>query len=316
MTSLNFSVVIPAYNEEKRIARAIKSVLTQTLPASEIIVVDDGSTDGTRAVVESFGNRVRYVYQQNKKLAAARNTGINAANFEWIAFLDSDDEWKPNHLQDISFAISGDSTIAWACTGWERWIEGGQFEYAMCYSGPVKDGRIIEDFFFAQSKQGFALPSAMAINRQVLIKTGGFDESIGIYGEDLDMWFRLALSNLKIAYSKNNSVIYWQRPGSITSTWKGDSRHYLNRIKKTLSVLEHYDQPLPSNYHLPLFTWFVSNIKSALHDHNKQVIHEIRSKYKQYIPTIWWVFAFVAEFTPVIIWRYVINIMNLLRRYV
>ena len=99
------SAIIPTYNREKTITRAIDSVLAQKYPAAEIIVVDDGSTDNTREVVNRYDERVCYVNQDNRGAAAARNAGVSKAKHEWIAFLDSDDYWFPDHLQRIADAI-------------------------------------------------------------------------------------------------------------------------------------------------------------------------------------------------------------------
>lgn len=96
----SISVVIPAYNREKTVLTAIRSVLWQTLPPTEVIIVDDGSTDATSAVVEALGApTVRLVRQPNGGISAARNTGIREAGCEWVAFQDSDDEWVPTKLE-------------------------------------------------------------------------------------------------------------------------------------------------------------------------------------------------------------------------
>src|SRR5713101_4378980 len=87
------SAVIPTYNRGHIVGRAIESALGQELAPSEIIVVDDGSVDNTRSVVESYGQAVRYVRQSNRGVSAARNRGVKEAAYEWIAFLDSDDFW-------------------------------------------------------------------------------------------------------------------------------------------------------------------------------------------------------------------------------
>ena len=102
---LRFACVIPAYNREKTVGRAIESALAQTRTPDEVIVVDDGSTDGTREVVASYGASVRYVDQENSGASTARNRGVREATADWIAFLDSDDHFTPGHLEAMAAAI-------------------------------------------------------------------------------------------------------------------------------------------------------------------------------------------------------------------
>jgi glycosyltransferase involved in cell wall biosynthesis len=99
------AAVIPTYQREQTIARAIESVLAQSRPPSEVIVVDDGSTDRTGERLREFGDAIRVVVQTQSGSAAARNRGVEAASAEWIAFLDSDDRWEPDHLERIVDAI-------------------------------------------------------------------------------------------------------------------------------------------------------------------------------------------------------------------
>jgi glycosyltransferase involved in cell wall biosynthesis len=99
------TAVITTHNRAELVGRAIHSVLTQTIPPLELVVVDDGSTDRTRSVVERYAARVRYVRQQNAGVAAARNTAVRHAQGDWIAFLDDDDVWKPEFLSRIGGAI-------------------------------------------------------------------------------------------------------------------------------------------------------------------------------------------------------------------
>lgn len=94
-----FTVIIAVYNGERTIAHAIQSVLDQSYPAHEIIVIDDGSTDGTAEQVKQFGGVVRYIYQQNAGVAAARNAGVDAATADWLSFLDADDYYYPDRLK-------------------------------------------------------------------------------------------------------------------------------------------------------------------------------------------------------------------------
>src|SRR5271168_3299780 len=94
----DISVVVPTYNRADLLARAVESALAQTIPVREILIVDDGSTDDTERVAAGFAAPVRYIRQANGGVASARNTGIAAAAGEWVAFLDSDDEWVPTKL--------------------------------------------------------------------------------------------------------------------------------------------------------------------------------------------------------------------------
>lgn len=114
MTSASprISVVIPVFNGERFLAEAIRSALSQTLPPYEILVIDDGSTDGSAEIAESFGPPVRVLRQENRGEAAARNFGIEAASGDWIAFLDCDDVWQPEKLAfQAAFFASGTDCV-------------------------------------------------------------------------------------------------------------------------------------------------------------------------------------------------------------
>lgn len=104
MTPFRASVVIPTYNYGRFLAHAVDSVLSQTLPAHEVIVVDDGSTDDTPAVAERYAGRITYLRRANAGVSAARNAGIAAATGDWVAFLDADDAWEPGFLAGVRSA--------------------------------------------------------------------------------------------------------------------------------------------------------------------------------------------------------------------
>ena len=111
MSVPRFSVIIPAYNSDKTLARAIDSVLAQTWPAYEIIVVDDGSTDATATVAAGYGNKVRYLRQDNAGVSAARNQGAQIASGDWLAFLDADDWYYPDRLKLHAAMIERDEKL-------------------------------------------------------------------------------------------------------------------------------------------------------------------------------------------------------------
>lgn len=119
MTAPRFSVVIPVYNGASFVARAIDSVLAQTWPAHEVIVVDDGSTDATASVVERFGDRVRYLRQANSGVSAARNAGAVTASGDWLAFLDADDWFYPDRIEAHARFIRDDPRLDFLTSDYE-----------------------------------------------------------------------------------------------------------------------------------------------------------------------------------------------------
>lgn len=103
---MTISAIITTYNRAGLVSRAIDSVLAQTRPVDEVIVVDDGSSDDTRAAVARYGTRVRYIYQENAGMAASRNAAVAASRCEWVAFLDDDDEWAPGKIEKQVHALA------------------------------------------------------------------------------------------------------------------------------------------------------------------------------------------------------------------
>lgn len=132
MSAPRFSVIIPAYDAEPFIARAIESVLTQTWPAHEILVVDDGSTDATAGVVARYGGRVRYLRQDNAGVSAARNAGARAATGDWLAFLDADDWYYPDRLKRHAEWIQQDGRLDFLTGDYDyRRPDGGRISGSM-----------------------------------------------------------------------------------------------------------------------------------------------------------------------------------------
>jgi glycosyltransferase involved in cell wall biosynthesis len=129
MKDPEFSVVIPTFNRAKFVVKAVESVLHQVLKAKEIIVVDDGSVDQTRAVLEPYRDKIHYIFQQNSGASAARNTGIRAANGAWLAFLDSDDEWTPEYLlKQVQWATQAPTEICMQSTNCRVHRAGRRYE--------------------------------------------------------------------------------------------------------------------------------------------------------------------------------------------
>jgi glycosyltransferase involved in cell wall biosynthesis len=121
----SISAIIPTYNQSSRIERSINSVINQSQHVSEIIVVDDRSIDDTREVVQKIGYSVKYIFQDNRGPASARNTGIRNSNGDWVAFLDADDEWTPNHIRTAMELLKRHPEIVWYCAACEMRYENG-----------------------------------------------------------------------------------------------------------------------------------------------------------------------------------------------
>ncbi len=187
MTKMQISAVITAYNSEAFVAEAISSVLGQTYPVDEIVVVDDGSTDRTRMIIESFAPRaVRYIYQQNRGPGAARNTGIQSTSGEIIAFLDADDVWLKDKTKRQHAFLTEHPEVA-LVSGFAWWwnvIEDDRF-----ISGEVpKSIAALRQDILIRNKIGN--PSRVMLRRSILADVGVFDETIR-WGQDWDLWIRI-----------------------------------------------------------------------------------------------------------------------------
>lgn len=193
------SVVIPTHDRAHTLPRAIVSALEQTLPAREVIVVDDGSTDGTAALVAGYGERVRCLYQPNAGVATARNTGIRAAQGDWVAFLDSDDFWLPQKLERQAPALADPTvTVCFANRTWTSRPDTDRFaEVGLTAASPFT---FVDDALALLARpQGSPLIASCCVYRRAeLVRLGGYDPRLRVF-EDLELDFRLALAGGRFA---------------------------------------------------------------------------------------------------------------------
>ena len=179
------SVIIPTYNRRNQVLVAIASVLAQTYTHFEIIVVDDGSTDGTGRSDWPADTRIRFLQQPNKGVSAARNNGIQAATGELIALLDSDDEWMPEKLErQVSFFRTHPDALI--CQTEEIWIRNGRRANPK-RKHEKKDGDIFKDSL----ELCLVSPSAVMMKKELLGEVGLFDTRLWAC-EDYDLWLRVA----------------------------------------------------------------------------------------------------------------------------
>ena len=202
------SVIIPLYNNAATIARAINSVLGQTFSDFELIVVDDGSTDGGREVVGKMSDsRIKLESQSNQGVSAARNLGIGKTNGEWIAFLDADDEWEPNFLETIIKLKERYPECSVCATSYFRKSSQENKEKILLRNVPSEQDFVMDNYFeVAACSDPPFYTCSVAVKRETLLSIGGFP--IGIHqGEDLLTWARLAtVSN--IAYCVEPNCVY------------------------------------------------------------------------------------------------------------
>lgn len=181
---MNISVIIPTYNRLHQIGRAIRSVLNQSYPAQEILVVDDGSTDATCARIEVDFPEVKLIRQTNQGVSAARNAGIAASCGDWIAFLDSDDEWRPDKLAKQVDTLAQHAQIR-ICHTDEIWIRNG-VRVNPCNKHRKPSGWIFENCL----PLCCVSPSSILISRSVFSEIGNFDQTLPVC-EDYDLWLRI-----------------------------------------------------------------------------------------------------------------------------
>ena len=181
---MKISVIIPTYNRKKTLARAIQSVINQSLSPFEILIVDDGSNDGTEEWVKDNFQNIKYIYQNNHGVSSARNIGIENACGDWVAFLDSDDEWLPNKLYEQVKAIDSNPEIKFFHTN-EIWIRNG------IRVNQMKKHKKYGGYIFEKCLDICRIsPSSALIQKEVFDNIGIFDESLRVC-EDYDFWLRI-----------------------------------------------------------------------------------------------------------------------------
>lgn len=228
------SVVIPAYNCQRYISKAIQSALSQQ-QTSEVLVIDDGSTDDTAEIVRHIAKihdhplqrpRLRYIYQQNQGVSAARNHGIQLARTHLIAFLDADDYFLPGKIEQQLQLFTAFPELGLVQSGWERVNEKGD------KIAPVTPWHTVPELTL-ESWLCFkpVLPSALMIKRDWLLKVGGFDTQLRA-AEDVDLVSRLALAGCQSAWLTQVAVHYRQRSDSAMGNGKVQAEDLAKFLQK------------------------------------------------------------------------------------
>ena len=279
------SIIIPAYNLEAYIERAISSVLGQSRPVGEVIVVDDGSEDNTGEIVGTFGNKVKYIRQENAGASAARNTGIRQASGDWIAFLDGDDEWLGDYLEKQVELIERNPELVWTA---------GNFYNCCCNDGHsmqihdkgageklLEGGEVHGDYFQAYINGSAGWTGSLMIKKTALEEAGMFTESQPM-ANDIDMWWRIAYRYPKIGYNAKPLAVYHSHiENSITQKHKSPDI-LSDLIAKHLEIsrsLGAYDRFVPCAVHMLKYWNYV-----YLFDERVVYIRKILKRFKEILP--------------------------------
>ena len=174
-----FSVIIPLYNKEKYIQNTLNCVFNQSFYNFEVIIVNDGSTDRSLVILEEFSDdRLKIIHQKNQGVSAARNTGMENVQADYICFLDADDSWKPNHLQAFHDTITKFPEAKMYCNRYVTQISKNTFIKNKFIDIDENYEGYITDFFKSSLINRVALTSAVCIHKDIFNEIGGFDSTI------------------------------------------------------------------------------------------------------------------------------------------
>ena len=227
------SVIIPNYNHAQYVGDAIRSVLAQTYHEVEIIVVDDGSIDNSREVISVFDDKVRYIYQKNAGLSAARNTGIKLAQGSLIGVLDADDMYEPGYLQTLVSALQEHEDADGIYCGYQ-FVDHTNNLLPQIEARPVEP----EKLYDALLDGTFFVPESIFLRREVYDNVGLFDVALRAC-EDWDVWLRAA-KKYRIIHSSDILTRHRVLPGSM-------STEPLRMLNNRLAVLKKHVGDEPTN---------------------------------------------------------------------
>jgi glycosyltransferase involved in cell wall biosynthesis len=203
------SAVIPVYNGERTIARAVESALTQDFSDIEVIVVNDGSTDSTREMLGQYTGQIELIEQAKAGPAVARNVGIEAARGKYVAFLDADDAWLPGKLGALVAAIEQETTVVLAFSDVVPVDETGQVLAPSLISRVCAHAPSMDELL---SRWWPILPSSVVVKRETLLQCGGFDPGFRSPGYEDPLLWLLARERGEFRYVDRPLVLYRHAP--------------------------------------------------------------------------------------------------------
>lgn len=221
------SVIIPTFNRAQFISRATHSVIKQTFRDFELIIIDDGSTDNTKEIIELNKYRLRCYFQENKGVSAARNLGIQKAAGEYIAFLDSDDAWRKQKLA-LQMAFFDENPEFKICHTNETWYRNGE-HLNQKKKHQKFSGWILEQLL----PLCIVSPSSVVVHRGIFDKVGLFDEALPVC-EDYDLWLRIGVHYPFLFLDKPLIIKYGGHADQLSQQYWGIDRFRIQALEKLL----------------------------------------------------------------------------------
>ena len=230
--NFKISVIIPSLNRISYLPRAINSILIQTYPVDEVILVDNGSNDGTVNFIRKNYKNIKILHESRKGVSHARNTGIKYSQNDWIAFLDSDDEWLPRKIEEqVRVLEESKSRLQFIHTN-ELWFENNLFK------NKKKKHKKRGGYIFEECLEICKIsPSSVIIKKKLFEKYGLFDEKFKVC-EDYDLWLRLT-SNIEIGYLEKPLIKkYGGHKGQLSKKYWGIDRYRIKALEKLIQNRE------------------------------------------------------------------------------
>ena len=265
------SVIIPTYNRCDLLKRAINSVIKQTITPKEIIIVDNGSTDKTYQMVSSLFPEINYFIEKKRGVSAARNKGILESKSKWIAFLDSDDAWKPTKLEkQMEFSIFNQDKYRIIHTD-ETWYRNKKF------LNQLKKHKKSGGNIFKNSLQLCCIsPSSVVLKKQIFEEYGLFDENLEVC-EDYDMWIRIT-SKEEVGFLDSPLVLkYGGHSDQLSKKFWGMDRFRIKSLEKNLKN-EHFSKSQKINVLDTLIEKLTIVSDGALKRENKEIFKKYNDK--------------------------------------
>lgn len=228
------SIIIPTYNSSQTVCASIDSVLESSIQKLEIIVVDDGSNDDTKTKISSYikDQQIRYIFQNNKGLAGARNTGIKEAEGEFLVFLDADDVILPGKLE-VQKKYLLDNTDVDIVYSHSQWFIEDDLDNTRPVNFPVHRGEVTKELIYGN----FMHVNSIMVRRSKVIEVELFDEELREL-EDWDLWLRMVLSGSKVGFTPGIYSKVRIRTGSMTSDQQRMNLTMIKVLQKTIVSLE------------------------------------------------------------------------------